>query len=119
MAIFTAGQEATLARVRDEWNALSAAPVNRAAAEAGIRAAYQAAGLATPPVIIWLDSPYAGAVSASILHSVSRVFGGTGHFCGGQVSADLMARALSVIGEQVGSAMRETVQAQVSDRLED
>jgi hypothetical protein len=114
---FSAGQEAMLARVGDEWDALSAAPVNRVAAEAGIRAAYRAAGLAAPAVIIWLDSPYAGAVSASILHSVSRVFGGTGHSCGDRVSYDLMAQAFSVIEEQVGSAARETVQAQFSDRL--
>lgn len=117
MAVFTAGQQEMLTRVWDEWDALLAAPANRAAAEAGIRSAYQAAALPVPPVIIWLDSPYAGIVCANILHSVSRVFGGTGGYCARQVDTDPEQRALSVIREQAGSAQQETVKAQVASRL--
>ncbi|MEW2140150.1 DUF6745 domain-containing protein [Streptomyces sp. NPDC005409] len=45
----------------DGWRAVAAAtgPADRAAAEAGVRLAYRAAGLAAPDRIVWADSPRA------------------------------------------------------------
>ncbi|MFG2994170.1 DUF6745 domain-containing protein [Streptomyces sp. NPDC048257] len=45
----------------DVWRAAAAAtgPADRAAAEAGVRLAYRAAGLAEPERIVWADSPRA------------------------------------------------------------
>ncbi|MGW4365909.1 DUF6745 domain-containing protein [Nocardia takedensis] len=44
---------------RDRWRAVSTAtgPGDRAAAEAGVRAAYRSAGLAAPDRIVWVASP--------------------------------------------------------------
>jgi hypothetical protein len=60
----TSAQEARLAAICDEWlgHGLSTEPADRPAAEAGVRAAYRAAGLRPPRLIAWLSSPWAGAV---------------------------------------------------------
>jgi hypothetical protein len=57
------------ARVRDEWvaHALSTEPADRAAAEAGVRAAYRAAKLDPPRIVVWLGSPLAGVLGARFL----------------------------------------------------
>ncbi|MFF8837247.1 DUF6745 domain-containing protein [Streptomyces sp. NPDC015130] len=46
---------------QDKWRAVAAAtgPADRAAAEAGVRLAYRAAGLAEPARVLWADSPLA------------------------------------------------------------
>lgn len=64
-------QLAAIPRVRDEWLAhgLSTEPANRPEAENGVREAYEAAGLEPPKLIIWCDSPMAGAVKA---HELTR-----------------------------------------------
>jgi len=64
----TLKQEERLREIRDEWLAIqvSTDPADRPAAEEGIRAAYEAAGLAAPGFILWMSSPYAGAIAASI-----------------------------------------------------
>jgi hypothetical protein len=62
-------QEALLSAVAGEWAQIVVArgPVDRVAAEAGVRSAYRAAGLEPPETVIWLDSPLAGAVAAGAL----------------------------------------------------
>src|SRR5260370_25392653 len=64
----TACQLAALPGIRDEWLArgLSTEPASRQAAEAGIRAAYIAGGLAPPRVIIWLGSPWTGVIGRAV-----------------------------------------------------
>ncbi|WP_084558112.1 DUF6745 domain-containing protein [Hamadaea tsunoensis] len=61
--------DARLAERAEEWLAhgLSTAPADRPAAEAGVRAAYRAAGLAEPEHIVWLGSPAAGAAAVAML----------------------------------------------------
>ncbi|WP_282695914.1 DUF6745 domain-containing protein [Streptomyces sp. CC208A] len=46
----------------EKWRAVAAAtgPADRAAAEAGIRLAYEATGLPAPERVLWADSPLAG-----------------------------------------------------------
>jgi hypothetical protein len=75
----TCSQEAELSAVADEWAQIVVArgPVDRVAAEAGMRSAYRAAGLDPPETVIWLGSPLAGAVAAGALtgldiHAVAR-----------------------------------------------
>jgi hypothetical protein len=61
----TPEQEIVLGQIRDKWIAhgLSTEPSNRPVAEEGIRKAYVAAGLNPPLHVIWVDSPYAGALA--------------------------------------------------------
>ena len=62
----TPDQEAALPAVRDEWLAigLSTEPADRAEAEAGVAEAYRAAGMEPPEIVVWVDSPMAGAIAA-------------------------------------------------------
>jgi hypothetical protein len=65
----TPEQEKLLDVIREKWLAfgLSTQPANRAVAEDGIRDAYVSAGLRPPKHIIWVDSPYAGALALGIV----------------------------------------------------
>lgn len=66
---FDPGQLATLGTVASEWLAalLAVGPTDRDTAEAGVRQAYRAAGLAPPERVVWLGSPRAGAVAVALL----------------------------------------------------
>ena len=70
----TAEQTELLPAIRDEWlvHGLSCAPAERAAAEEGVAAAYTAAGLAPPPIRVWLGSPMSGAVGMVFLPEVLK-----------------------------------------------
>ncbi|MDW5323238.1 DUF6745 domain-containing protein [Plantactinospora sp. KLBMP9567] len=63
------GEAARLARVADTWLAhgLATGPADRPVAEAAVRRAYAAAGLAPPRQVFWLPSPRAGALAAALL----------------------------------------------------
>jgi hypothetical protein len=65
----TPSQEALLSAVAGEWARIVVArdPVDRVAAEAGMRSAYRAAELDPPATVVWLGSPLAGAVAAAAL----------------------------------------------------
>lgn len=58
----TPDQIAPISDVQDEWMrvGLSTQRCDRPAAEAAVRAAYRAAGLAEPPLMVWMDSPLGG-----------------------------------------------------------
>ncbi|RKR87058.1 hypothetical protein BDK92_1330 [Micromonospora pisi] len=73
---------AALARTADTWLArgLATDPADRATAEAAVRQAYAGAGLATPETIIWLGSPYAGALAAALLTDTTSGAAGPGGF---------------------------------------
>jgi hypothetical protein len=60
-----------LATRSEEWLAigLDCTPADRLTAEAGVLAAYAAAGLPAPEAILWLGSPHAGALAAGMLVS--------------------------------------------------
>jgi hypothetical protein len=68
----TPTQVARLTEWRDKWLAtgLSTAPADRPAAEAAVREAYGAAGLAPPKIVIWLRSPMEGAIGAAMLAGI-------------------------------------------------
>ena len=62
-------QVAMLPAQRDKWLAvgLTTAPADRVAAVAGANRAYAAAGFAEPAIVVWLGSPMAGVIGASML----------------------------------------------------
>src|SRR5258708_31401276 len=92
----TACQLASLPGIRDEWLAhgLSTEPANRQAAEAGIRAAYTAGGLAPPRVIIWLGSPWTGAIGRAVAPVIISYY----------------------LGAQPGAPVRHQLRAHVDDQ---
>ncbi|GHJ45211.1 hypothetical protein Cs7R123_25530 [Catellatospora sp. TT07R-123] len=62
-------EDMDLAQRAEAWlgSGLCTEPAERAAAEAGVRQAYAAAGLPAPARIVWLGSPEAGAVAVALL----------------------------------------------------
>jgi hypothetical protein len=109
----TPEQDRLLSLVGEEWRraGLSTAPADRPSAEAGARLAYQAAGLAPPLVVIWLDSPLAGylAVAGPIRE---RVTGSPALLVTDQLGAAVLEQVSALAG---GDCYR--VWAQVWDRL--
>jgi hypothetical protein len=65
----TPEQDAILSDTQERWRraGLNCEPADRPAAEAGVRLAYQLAGLDPPARIAWLDSPIQGAIAAAAL----------------------------------------------------
>ncbi|MFD8386937.1 DUF6745 domain-containing protein [Streptomyces sp. NPDC059679] len=92
----------------ERWRAVAAATgrADREAAEEGVRLAYEAAGIARPERIVWVDSPLAGTAAAMLL---------TGQ--GGELPreiADRAAGALRAAGVEpeagaAGACVREAV----------
>ena len=60
--------------VKDEWikHGLSCKPANRRLAEEGAKEAYRLAGLKEPELFVWLESPFQGAIGASILNGITK-----------------------------------------------
>lgn len=104
----TPEQERLLSVVRDEWLrvGLSTEPADRAGAEAGVRLAYQTAGLPSPRAVIWLDSPLLGVVAAVMLEPA-----GVDQW--ERARTQLRARA----GEQVWARVRALVQAKAGAQV--
>jgi hypothetical protein len=77
--LLTSAQADWLEAVAREWEAVGVAtgPADRPRAERGIQAAYAAAGLSIPDVIIWARSPLEGALgSAHLAVTTGQVRGG-------------------------------------------
>ncbi|GGM87344.1 DUF6745 domain-containing protein [Dactylosporangium sucinum] len=110
----TPEQEALVVVVRDEWLVAGWAtgPADRRAAERGVAEAYRAAGLQPPRLVVWLDSPYAGAIGAWMLAEVrERV--------GSQVWAEGWSRVWDQVRAQVGEQVASDVLAQVGPTVGD
>jgi len=65
----THAQEAMAAAIEDQWlaAAVETGAAERAAAEAGVREAYQLAGAPAPERVYWFGSPRAGAAAVALL----------------------------------------------------
>ena len=102
----TPEQESILPGVRDEWlgYGLSCEPANRALAEEGVREAYAAAGLEPPKIIVWLDSPMAGALGQAFLQSIPD-------------SDKVRGQVRDQVSDQVSDQVRDRVWDEVSDRV--
>ncbi len=94
--------DAALAAAADRWLAfgLSTAPADRAAAEAGVRTAYAAAGLTEPERFVWRGSPLAGAVAAAQLVAA----GDAGRCVRGQVRTRPWAARRAALTSGLGAA---------------
>ena len=127
----TPEQEAILAGVRDEWlgYGLSCEPANRALAEEGVREAYAAAGLEPPKIIVWLDSPMAGALGqAYYLQSMpipdrdqvsDQVWGQVRDQVSGQVWGQVRDQVWDQVRNQVSGQVWDQVSGQVRDQVSD
>ncbi len=113
-------REAELPAIRDEWLGvgLRAEPADRRAAEAGVRLAYQAAGLEPPKITIWLDSPYRGAIGAALLAQVwDQVWDQVGAQVWDQVRDQVWAQVWAQVRAQVRDQVRDQVWDQVWDQV--
>ncbi|BAD56343.1 DUF6745 domain-containing protein [Nocardia farcinica] len=112
-------QAAMLPVIRDEWirAGLSTEPADRAAAEAGVRKAYAAAGLEPPRLVIWLDSPLAGAIGQAIVRTPPRtsaqVWDQVWDQVWAQVGAQVWDQVWDQVWAQVGAQVWDQVWAQV------
>ena len=115
-------QVALLDTVRDQWLAygLCTDRADRVRAEQGARLAYEAAGLEPPKLIVWLDSPMAGAIGAAILESGPLLpKAAAGAQVGAQVSAQVRDQVSAQVRDQVSAQVRDQVSAQVGDQVSD
>ena len=113
----TPAQAAKIPAFRDEWlsHGLSTKPADRPRAEAGVRLAYEAAGLAPPTTFIWLDSPHAGAIGAFLLtQGSSKIFGAQVR---AQVWDQVRAQVRDQVWYQVRAQVRDQVRAQVGAQV--
>jgi len=104
----TPDQEALLPVIRDEWLAvgLSTERADRARAEAGVRAAYAAAKLPPPAIVVWLESPLQGVVGAEYLRLLlDRMAMGTGDQVRDQVWDQVGGQVEGQVRDQVGRAI--------------
>jgi len=104
----TPEHEAQIAPTRDRWLriGLSTEPADRARAQAGVVAAYQAANLPPPKLFIWLQSPLAGCVGSAMLGQVR-----------GQVGGQVRGQVGGQVRGQVGGQVRDQVRGQVLDQV--
>ncbi len=115
----TPAQVAQFPAFRDEWltAGLSTERADRPRAEAGVKLAYEAAGLPPPKIIIWLDSPMAGAMGAAFLAGTAKAGKSVGAQVGAQVRDQVRAQVWDQVwdqvGDQVGAQVRDQVRAQV------
>ncbi len=74
ISTLTTEQEGQIPQYVETWlqYGLSTQPADRKMAERGARKAYASAGLPEPDTFIWCQSPYAGAVTATILAEMEK-----------------------------------------------
>ena len=101
---------AQISHVRDRWMeiGLSTERCDRPRAEAAVHAAYVAAGLAEPPVVIWMDSPLGGAWAAVVVKTLAKVDGD-----------QLRDQLGGQLGDQLGDQLRGQLRGQLGDQLWD
>lgn len=110
---------AQLPTIRDEWLAvgLSTEPANRAAAVAGVMVTYDTASIPRPRFVVWLDSPYAGAVGQAYLAAILRGYSGMGEQVGDQVEVQVRDQVWAQVRDQVWDQVWHQVRAQVVDQV--
>ncbi len=107
-------QEALMSVVRDEWLAhgLATEPADREVAERGVANAYRVAGLEPPSIVVWLDSPLAGALGQALLR-LPQVRDQVGDQVWGQVWDQVGGQVRDQVGDQVWGQVRDQVGDQV------
>ena len=107
--------KALLDEQRERWlgYGLAAGHTDRVLAGAGVRLAYEAAGLEAPSAVVWLPSPLAGAVGAAQLQVGDQVGGQVWGQVGGQVGDQVGGQVWGQVGGQVGDQVGDQVWDQV------
>ncbi len=111
----TKQQVELMAKVRDEWLSigLCTEPADRERAQNAVNQAYEAAKLPPPKIIIWLGSPLAGAIGATMLSARAQVMAQVGD----QVWAQVRAQVWAQVGDQVWAQVRDQVGDQVGAQV--
>jgi hypothetical protein len=111
----TPEQAKRMPEFRDAWlNAgLSTERADRQRAQAGVKLAYEAAGLKPPTLIIWLDSPMAGAIGATLLSNTPKA----GAKVRDQVCDQVCDQVRGQVCDQVGGQVRGQVWDQVRGQV--
>jgi hypothetical protein len=118
----TPDQEAMLPTIREEWLGigLSTDRADRDRALAGVRAAYAAAHLPPPAVVVWLDSPLQGVVGAEYLRQLlERMSKDGSDQVWDQVRDQVGGQVGDQVGDQVWDQVRDQVGGQVGDQVWD
>jgi hypothetical protein len=107
----TKEQEARFPEFVDKWLkiGLSTVPADRSRAEAGIRKAYEIAGLKAPPAIIWCGSPLSMAIS----HSLLKRAGGVKNLVRQSVGKSVEQSVWQSVGKSVEQSVGESVEQSV------
>jgi hypothetical protein len=93
------------AQAAETWleHGLSTAPAARAEAEAAVAEAYRSAGFSKPATVVWLDSPYAGALGVAMLRSGSGA---------GPVADALITQGVTPGDTALGRSLRSALRGQ-------
>ena len=105
---------ATFPAIVEEWTriGLSTAPADRPTAEAGVVAAYRAAGLQPPERIVWGTSPLAGTLWSAVLNAHS-VRASVGDSVEDRVGASVWASVWASVEDSVWASVGDSVWASV------
>jgi hypothetical protein len=130
LQVLSPEQHALLGLVCEEWLGvgLATGPADRAAAEQGVRLAYQATGLSPPGRVVWLGSPLAGTIAAAMLwvsDLTDHAPDGSWRALHDQLRASLWVQPTlglpqgseGVAAEWFGTPAGRQVQAQVAERV--
>src|SRR3990172_1197929 len=109
----------------DKWLGigLSTAPVDRERGKHGIWAAYQAAGLPPPKIIIWLDSPFALCFGKAMTETIindqvgAQVWDQVGNQVWAQVGNQIWDQVWAQVWDQVGAQVRDQIWDQVGAQV--
>jgi len=106
----TSPQVADIHRVRDDWmqTAMSTDRADRPATEAAVAAAYRAAGLEPPALVVWMDSPLGGAYAVTALRTLAK---------DGQLGDQLRDRLWGQFGGQLAGQLRDQLGGQLAGQL--
>ena len=109
----TDSQIADVQRVRDEWMqiGLSTERCNRPAAEAAVRAAYRAAGIEDPQVVVWMDSPLGGMLATAFVRELKS------DQLGDQLWGQLRGQLRSQLWGQLDGPLRSQLWGQLGGHL--
>ncbi|GAB2702095.1 hypothetical protein GCM10010442_20290 [Kitasatospora kifunensis] len=116
-------RDANLAEVTARWRqtATRTGAAERVAAEQGVLACYQAAGLAAPRALVWFDSPLQAAAAALLLTGGSaavraRLGEGRAEELFAPVAARLTAAGVRAAAGGAGASVREEVRTRPWER---
>ena len=106
--MLTSEQQSRFNEFVEKWTAIgvSTAPADRPRAEAGIRKAYEIAGLTPPKSIVWCDSPLSQRLTRAIVFGLS---GDSEASVGASVRDSVWASVRDSVGDSVWDSVGDSV----------